>query len=997
MSVKNFKFVSPGVFVNEIDNSQLPASPAGIGPVIIGRAEKGPSLRPVTVDSFSEFVQIFGTPAPGNASGDVWRRGSWNTTAPTYGAYTAQAYLRNSSPLTYIRLLGSQADEAAGAGIAGWDGGTSGKAWGLCVFEPLSWNDTGHGTGSLEGVLAAIFYTTNASTVLKLSGSIATALTGATGTNRTFSGGNPMTGSNIVVKDDGVAYEFKLLIENADANSITKTSTFNFDINSSKYIRKVFNTTPSRTNSDLVETEENYFLGETFDRHLKANIPETGGQTYASVVEINSSDSDAGVGDDFRTGLQSGQSPAIIGCDLLERGIVANSFDILLQPELFTVHAINEPGDWTNRNIKVSIQDIKVSTNESDPYGSFSVVVRSLRDSDNVVQVIESFTNCNLNPNSLNYVARKVGDTYSQWSNLERRYVQYGEYNNVSKYIRVAVNEDIAGESPALLPFGFRGIIKYKDDSIAGGKDVVNTTAGNWVTGSTQSATANSARPGSGSFASLMTENSGAWTTGSVFIVSGSAFGFGAPGEDPFGGGYDAESNGPWLTASVLYPVPELRLTASDGNLTNKKDAYFGYQTTRTAGGTVFDASNIDLLRPRGGMVSNAFSSDSGYNERSMYFTLDDISGSGIWVSGSHAGGQSVTNTSGAVSGVLDLGFDRFTVPVYGGFDGVDITELAWDRNTAIPSSPTDTNSYIFNSLRQTIDAISDPEVVEMNLAAIPGLKQSGLTTNLINVCEDRADALAVIDLEGGYQPRAEAKVSARNNTSTEIATVINNLRDRALNTSYGCTFFPWVRARDSINGAMVWLPPSVAAVGTFSSSQKKTQVWFAPAGFNRGGLTEGAAGIPIVDVSHQLRKKDRDDLYSANINPIAKFPAEGIVIFGQKTLQVTPSALDRINVRRLMIFVKKRISQVASRLLFDPNVQTTWARFTSAVRPILANIKTNFGLSDFKIVLDETTTTPDLIDRNIMYARIYLKPTRAIEFIAIDFNITRTGASFDD
>jgi len=195
----------------------------------------------------------------------------------------------------------------------------------------------------------------------------------------------------------------------------------------------------------------------------------------------------------------------------------------------------------------------------------------------------------------------------------------------------------------------------------------------------------------------------------------------------------------------------------------------------------------------------------------------------------------------------------------------------------------------------------------------------------------------------------------------------------------------------------MVWLPPSVAALGTFSSSQKKTQVWFAPAGFNRGGLTEGAAGIPVTDVAHQLRRKDRDDLYSANINPIAKFPAEGIVIFGQKTLQVTPSALDRINVRRLMIFVKKRISQVAATLLFDPNVKTTWARFISRVRPILADIKTNFGLTDYKLVLDETTTTPDLVDRNIMYARIFLKPTRAIEYIAIDFNITRTGASFDD
>jgi hypothetical protein len=306
-------------------------------------------------------------------------------------------------------------------------------------------------------------------------------------------------------------------------------------------------------------------------------------------------------------------------------------------------------------------------------------------------------------------------------------------------------------------------------------------------------------------------------------------------------------------------------------------------------------------------------------------------------------------------------------------------------------------NSYQFNSIKRAIDACADPEVVEMNLLSMPGLNHEGLTAHLLNVCEDRADALAVIDLKGGFAPRADGTALARNNTASNLRTVIANLRDRAINSSYGCAFYPWVRARDTIAGSFVWLPPSVAAIGTFSSSQQKSEVWFAPAGFNRGGLTEGAAGIPVVDVSHQLRRIDRDDLYDANINPIAKFPAEGIVIFGQKTLQVTPSALDRINVRRLMIFLKKRISQMATRILFDPNVKVTWNRFLSEVNPFLASVKTRFGLTEFRVILDETTTTPDLIDRNILYAQIFLKPTRAIEFIAIDFNISRTGAAFDD
>ena len=132
-------------------------------------------------------------------------------------------------------------------------------------------------------------------------------------------------------------------------------------------------------------------------------------------------------------------------------------------------------------------------------------------------------------------------------------------------------------------------------------------------------------------------------------------------------------------------------------------------------------------------------------------------------------------------------------------------------------------------------------------------------------------------------------------------------------------------------------------------------------------------------------------------MNKIAKFTAEGIVIFGQKTLQTTPSALDRINVRRLMIHVKKGISRIASQLLFSPNVRTTWERFLNQSEPFLEDIKNNFGLTDFKVVLDETTTTADLIDRNIMYAKIFLKPARTIEFIALDFVITNTGAAFED
>ena len=268
----------------------------------------------------------------------------------------------------------------------------------------------------------------------------------------------------------------------------------------------------------------------------------------------------------------------------------------------------------------------------------------------------------------------------------------------------------------------------------------------------------------------------------------------------------------------------------------------------------------------------------------------------------------------------------------------------------------------------------------------------------MINVCEDRADALALIDLPNVYRPAHEQYYADRKDrigtTPVQAATA---LRDRRVDSSYGATFYPWVQTRDETNGQLVWVPPTVAMMGVLASSERQSQIWFAPAGFNRGGLSDGAAGIPVLNVTERLTSKDRDTLYESRINPIASFPSTGIVVFGQKTLQERPSALDRINVRRLVIYLKKQISILSTQVLFEQNVQSTWNRFKSLIEPFLANVKVDFGITDYRLILDETTTTPDLVDQNVLYAKIMVKPARAIEFIAIDFVIASTGASFDD
>jgi phage tail sheath protein FI len=355
-----------------------------------------------------------------------------------------------------------------------------------------------------------------------------------------------------------------------------------------------------------------------------------------------------------------------------------------------------------------------------------------------------------------------------------------------------------------------------------------------------------------------------------------------------------------------------------------------------------------------------------------------------------------MTAVSGTYTEVLDQSCDRFTMPLFGGWDGTAITEKDPFRNTLMDSTSTEITNAVYGSIKRAIDSVSDPEVVEMNMLSVPGLTLDNLTTHVINVCEDRADSLGVIDLDGNYIPSSENDDDVTDRLGS-VTQTINNLKDRGLDSSYGCAYYPWVQIRDQGNGSMLWVPPSVVALGTLGSSASKSELWFAPAGFNRGGLTEGSAGVSVTNVVQRLTSKDRDKLYDASINPIASFPSEGLVVFGQKTLQVTPSALDRINVRRLLIFLKREISRISATLLFDQNVQATWNRFLAQVNPFLASVRSRLGLMDYKVVLDNTTTTPDLIDRNIMYAKIFLKPAKAIEFIALDFVITDSGASFED
>ena len=961
MPVKSFKFVSPGVFINEIDNSFRPRRPDSIGPVVIGRSVRGLGMQPVKVESYSDFLTMFGDTVPGDAGGDIYRDGNYQS--PMYGTYAAKAFLNASvAPVTYIRLLGEENVNKSSGGEAGWKTekspsytlASNGGAYGLWVFPSSSGASGGAGGDgpSLDnGILSAVWYLDQKSQV-QLNGNYAR---------------SDVAASNSVgeVVESDANGNFTMTIQGAKADDDTSEKfVFNFNDSDQRFIRKVFNTNPqlvNQTDSFYDATlERNYWLGETFEQELRdgaigsltGSTSVIGSKVFGVLLPISNGTKHPS---SMQTSTKEAQTGWVVGQDLGD----ADSYDSGAALKLFKLKGRGH-GEYLNKNVKISIEKIRYSNTQTSDFGTFSVVLRQLTDSDNNTVVLERFDNLTLDPRSPNYIERAIGNKYYKWIEAERRLREYGEYDNQSKFIYVSdIEKGNIQNANSLIPFGYYGPPNFKR--------VVN-----W----------------SGSAGAIIDD-----AITNSYIDTTDIFGTSSTGM--LNGAYGL------FTGSLNWPSVRLRHSASDGGLSNQTDAYFGMQATRDPASTRGDSSVKDFHRLWLTDWSDAQSSDAGLVNSSYIFTMDDIritaASSSYYQSGSRKLEVSKTATSDYKS-LIDLGYDKFTMPLWGGFDGFDITKPDPVYNAGMTTGVTELTSYIFNTYKRAIDTVADPEFVDMNLLTVPGLTKEGLTTQMINVCEDRADALALIDLPGVYLPNHEAyyrDISRRQTKSPSQAAT--DLRQRQIDSSYGATFYPWVQTVDEGTGQNVWVPPTVAMMGVLASSERKSQIWFAPAGFQRGGLSDGAAGIPVVGVTRRLTSKDRDVLYESRINPIASFPSTGIVVFGQKTLQELPSALDRINVRRLVIFLKKQISILSTQILFEQNVQATWNRFKGLIEPFLANVKVDFGITDYRLILDESTTTPDLVDQNVVYAKIMIKPARAIEYIAIDFVVASTGASFDD
>jgi len=903
------RIVSPGVFTNEKDLSFLPAGIAAIGAAIIGPTTKGPAFVPTIINTYDDFVAKFG-----------------GLSEETYVPYTVKSYLKNAGTVTVLRVLQEGGYTTGVVNILVTPPTTAAATYNLTSASVV---DTGSSAANLVGTSLAnytkLFVATssldliNAGTLASLgwfSASVSLTVTGSSFVSTSAAGAyytalfqsqsitlpsssattytanfttyktanTKLTGTVAPSAKNGSSNGFSLEKTLTTPTTLPASTSFALTLtgsgvsaqslsgsvnpNSAISLDKVLGTS--------VNSSQNGYLYAWYKNYLSAVVSNTGvvsfesGSATTATPRVNLSGS-AGTYSDAATPwitsqLITGQSPKT----------------------LFKIHTLSHGSDM-NTAYKVSvINTLLPGDDPASDYGLFTVLIRDYNDTDQRPNVLETYNNCSLDPNSPNYVARKIGDKYYTVTTDNTIQIN-GSYDNVSKYVRVEMDTDVAnkGVSPTLKPFGFQAFVQPVSSS---------------------------------------------YTTPSASYIASSPV---------INGAYNTK-------------------------------VYYGWDFAYNA-----DNDNANYLKPLAqGAV--AVSGD--------YFNLDSAL---IHPSASKVDSRSTFASSLIVSASTFKGLDisnvlKFSVALQGGFDGLDpaVTKKVGSNITSTNLFGFDCSSANANGSRAYIKAlniISNADDFDINLIVTPGATiadHSSIITKAIDVAETRGDTFVIADpvVQGG-----------------SVGSAIAAVNGSGIDSSYIGTYWPWVKIMDTDKNKPVWVPPSVVLPTVLAYNDSVGYEWFAPAGLNRGGITEA------VDIETRLSFSQRDSLYENKINPIATFPNQGICVWGQKTLQAKPSALDRINVRRLLIALKKYIASSTRYLVFENNTTETRARFLNIVNPYLERVKSRQGIYAFRVVMDETNNTPDVIDRNIMYGQIYLQPAKAAEFIILDFNILPTGASFEN
>lgn len=1006
------KFGSAGVTAKEIDQSApLVQVPVGVPAGVIGTSQKGPAFIPVTVGINNDFEAKFG-----------------KSDGEKFGPLAAKEWLRNAGSLTYVKVLGvgdgrrrlldgQYAGSVTSAGFvvgeqepdSSNDGQLSanpyanagsnsvlGRTYFLGCFmseSAGSWifSDAGlQGQGSVTpGVNTAVpiirgILMTPSGVIARLSSSFegvnsAPAST-LVATNTTSSGSN--LGSVVLLSNGVPKQDFVVLLNGHKGtnNLYPNVISASFDMTSPNYFANVLNKDP------LKAQEAGHLLYSHWDVH-----PSTAVVTGSGIVSTLSGAGAGGSGKESIAFLLTGSASRNTGTDTVpnyenfeDRFRGASSPWVTSQKfggkrtNLFRLHTL-DVGNGVSTLYKVSIENIVTSNDPSDRYGSFDVVLRDWSDRDSELRPLEAHRGVNLNPASDRYIAKVIGDAniYYDFDKAEssQKLVINGQYDNRSNYVRVEVSPEVEQEiaDSTALPMGFRGPLHL----VTSGSTPLTPFSSSQVTSNEFSKRAVQMPV---PFRKDITAGSGQKKTVNPLLYWGVQFEHATSLTTP-----NASTMANKSVQSFAKYYPDF-LTAVQPMVVGDNE-----DTPDTAENGIIDADRFNR---------NLFALD----HIKVVTGSDGLADSTKWASAIYVRNGNITaNDSEKTRAVSETDFTqanraflKYSFFLQGGFDGVN----SFDREEAKLSDAAVSNDMNASNRGQNegpnvrayvkaIEIMKNSTNTDIQLLAIPGIRHPVLTNAAIDAVEERFDALYVMDIE---QVDNEGNKVTSDTQMPSVKNTVADFKNRSLDSSFAAAYFPDVLMEDPNTKTNLYVPPSVAILGALALNDAVAHPWFAPAGTTRGALST------TLETRVKMSKENIDELYDADINPLVAFPGNatagtnpkgGVVVWGQKTLQASASALDRINVRRLLIDIRRQVRDIARTIVFEPNRASTLAKFSAAVTPRLQRIQSLSGLDKYKVIIDSSSTTQADIDNNTLRGKIFIQPTKVAEFVFLDFVVT--------
>lgn len=1003
------KFGSAGVTTREIDlTGPVEIGPVGIPAGIIGTAAKGPAFVPLTYGTLNDFFAKFG-----------------QSDSKKFGPLAVSEWMRRATSVTYLRVLGvgdgkkrvsvgtnigdvTNAGFTVGEKLPNSDGalafnpyanshGILGRTYFLGCFMSESAGSSALSDSGLQGinsvnaigVRAAVplvrgILMAPSGVILRLSAS-AIGLNSSKPTSTLIGSNETATGTSLgslVFSSGGTErQEFTILLnghKGTDA-SYPNVLTASFDITSANYISKVLNTDPYKIQ------EAGHYLAANWDIHPSlavvtgtvAVIPNPiNGSERAVFLLTSSLARDIGSStvpnfEGFRDRFSSALSPWVISQRFGGKPV-----------NLFKLHTLDSGAGISNK-LKISIYNIVPSNDPSNRYGSFSLALRDINDTDIDQKVLERWEGINIDPSSDRYIAKIIGDINAYYDfdrdEAAQKLVIEGNYILRSRYVRIQVSSDVTDVTvdPTALPMGFRGIqhlITSGSSPLAplGGVDFSSLSSGTELRNVVVPPLPfrNHLNDGTGQ----QTQVNSKYYWGAKFEHITSL----------------TEQNSSVLQNKSFDSFTKHFPTHSTINLNVSVGDNAGAADTTTNGiidsdrfcNNLFTLENIKILTGLNGFVAQNDDWKFASYVRKGNIITDTV-----------ANTRAVTTND--LSNSQNRKFLKFSFIMQGGFNGVNIFDQdEYDiNNTAVVADMNDINRGLssgpnVSAYIKALEVMKNTTTVDIQLLAIPGIRAPIITDDAIRSTEERFDALYIMDVE--QVDKNGNLISITSVTKPSVSETVAQHKARNINTSFAAAYFPDVLMKDpSLKLSSVIVPPSVVVMGALALNDSLGYPWFAPAGLSRGELST------TLETSIQLKDADLDSLYDEDINPIyspsmttkgGMNPKGGVVVWGQKTMLQTTSALDRINVRRLLIDIRRQVRDIAQTIIFEPNREATLARFTAAVTPRLQRIQALAGLERFRVIIDSSTTTQADVELNTVRGKIFLQPTKTVEFVSLDF-----------